>query len=62
MEQLKKEYLTACRECLAGNNYHDENLDFPHSLPICIIDAVFSIGIRYTMVPKNWKNYAQYFK
>ena len=54
------EYLNLCRECLDGIG-HDENLDFPHSLPICIIDAVFSIGIRYEMAVKNWKNYAAYY-
>ena len=59
--QLKKEYLAACEKCLAENDYRDENLDFPHSLPICILDAVFSIGIRYQMVPKNWKNYITYY-
>ncbi|WP_337576219.1 hypothetical protein [Fournierella sp.] len=31
------------------------------SLPLCAIDAVFSIGVRYTSTQKTVKNYCDYF-
>lgn len=31
------------------------------SLPLCVIDAVFSIGVRYTSTQKTVKNYCDYF-
>ena len=60
MFTLSNKYLKQCRECLTGIE-KDENLYFPHSLPICIFDAVFSIGIRYEMARKAWINYSKYF-
>lgn len=32
-----------------------------HSLPQCVIDSVFSIGVRYTGVQKTVSNYCDYF-
>ncbi len=61
MVKLKKSFLDACRMCLKDMP-KDENLYFPHSLPICVIDAVFSIGIRYEMAQKAWINYKDYYK
>lgn len=39
----------------------DPNLDFYKSLPLCIIDAVFSIGVKYTSVMKAEENFISYF-
>ena len=40
----------------------DPNLTFYKSLPLCIIDAVFSIGVKYTSVMKAEDNFISYFK
>jgi len=32
-----------------------------HSLPLCVIDAVFSIGVRYTSTQNTVKNFCDYF-
>ena len=40
----------------------DPNLTFYKSLPLCIIDAVFSIGVKYTSVMKAEENFISYFK
>ena len=61
MVKIKKSFLDACRRCLKEMP-KDENLSFPHSLPICILDAVFSIGIRYEMARKVWLNSKDYYK
>ncbi|MBR6873900.1 MAG: hypothetical protein IKN17_10385 [Ruminococcus sp.] len=60
MLKLKKEFITVCKECLNGTP-EDENLDFPHSLPICILDAVYSIGIRYKSARTNWIKYCDLY-
>lgn len=39
---------------LSSGYYYD-------SLPLCVIDAVFSIGVRYTSTQKTVKNYCDYF-
>lgn len=39
----------------------DPNNDFYKSLPICIIDAVFSIGVRYGSVKKATESFLSYF-
>lgn len=39
----------------------DPNLTFYKSLPLCIIDAVFSIGVKYTSVMKAEENFIFYF-
>lgn len=39
---------------LSDSYYYD-------SLPLCVIDAVFSIGVRYTCVQNTVRNYCQYF-
>jgi len=35
---------------------------FYQSVPICFIDAVYSIGVRYSQVQKVVDNYCSYFK
>lgn len=39
----------------------DPNLTFYKSLPLCIIDAVFSIGVKYTSVMNAEDNFIRYF-
>ena len=39
----------------------DPNETFYKSLPLCIIDAVFSIGVKYTSVMKAEENFISYF-
>jgi hypothetical protein len=39
----------------------DPNETFYQSLPLCIIDAVFSIGVKYTSVMKAEENFISYF-
>lgn len=39
----------------------DPNLTFYKSLPLCIIDAVFSIGVKYTSVMKAEQNFIAHF-
>ena len=60
MKELSNSFLDACRVCLSGID-KDGNFDFPHSLPICIMDAVFSIGIRYEQACKSWQKYQSFF-
>ena len=60
MENIKKEFVEACNECLKTTP-EDENLSFPHSLPICILDAVYSIGIRYKSARTNWCKYTEHY-
>lgn len=38
-----------------GNEYHY------HSLPLCIIDAVFSIGVRYSSTENTVRRFCEYF-
>ena len=40
----------------------DPNLTFYKSLPLCILDAVFSIGVHYSSVINVEKNYIDFFK
>ena len=56
--------------CEAELNLHDKlivqkltdpNETFYKSLPICIIDAVFSIGVKYQSVEKAEKTFIEYF-
>lgn len=41
---------------------NDPNLTFYKSLPLCIVDAVFSIGVKYTSVMRAEENFINYFK
>lgn len=42
--EMKEAYIECCKKILEGIS-KDENLDFKRSLPICILDAVFSIEL-----------------
>ncbi len=39
----------------------DPNLDFYKSLPICILDAVYSIGVKYSSTAKVTERYIKHF-
>lgn len=43
------------------NGRTDPNLTFYKSLPICIVDAVFSIGVNYASVEKATNSFLTYF-
>lgn len=58
---INESLLNKCREYAYALG-SDENLEFPHSLPICILDAVFSIGIKYTIARNVWIRYIDYYK
>lgn len=45
---------------LAGATLGDEYRY--HSLPLCVIDAVFSIGVKYTSVQNAVRRYCEYFE
>lgn len=58
--EMKEAYIECCKRILEGIS-KDENLDFKRSLPICILDAVFSIGARYSSTRNVWKRYLNYY-
>ena len=60
MENINIEFVNACKESL-NDMPIDQNLSFPHSLPICILDAVYSIGIRYESARTNWCKYTEHY-
>lgn len=43
------------------NKERDPNESFYKSLPVCIIDAVFSIGVKYKSVEKAEKSFFEHF-
>jgi hypothetical protein len=50
--------------CQAHLDLAHVNLDdayFYQSLPLCVIDAVFSIGVRYTSTENTVRRYCEYF-
>ena len=50
-----KRYLSLDKDVLGDEYYYQ-------SLPLCIIDAVFSIGIKYQTVQKVVQRYCNFFK
>lgn len=42
-------------------NKPDPNLSFPKSLPICILEAVFSMNVRNKSSNNVWKRYMEYY-
>ncbi|MBQ7352588.1 MAG: hypothetical protein IJW54_01135 [Clostridia bacterium] len=48
-------------EQLVKNNRQDPNLSFYKSLPLCIIDAVYSIGVKYTSVERATNSFLRCF-
>lgn len=51
-----------CKKELPLENSNKTTLGFYKSLPICILDAVFSIGIKYAIVVNVEKNYMEYYQ
>jgi len=50
-----------CKSSLDLGSIKQADEYYYHSLPQCVIDAVFSIGVRYTGVQKTVRNYCEYF-
>ena len=57
---LTKEYIECCKKILEEVK-EDENLYFKRSLPICILDAVFSIGANYNSTWRVGDRYIKYY-
>lgn len=56
-----KSHLLLCKSKLDLTNLpHAEEYGY-HNLPLCIIDAVFSIGVRYISTENTVKRYCDYF-
>lgn len=51
-----------CRNTLTIAGKKDPNITYYKSLPICLLDAVFSIGVRYSSVEKTIKRYIAYYQ
>jgi len=50
-----------CKSSLDLGSIKQAEEYYYHSLPQCVIDAVFSIGVRYAGVQKTVRNYCGYF-
>lgn len=50
-----------CDTTLTLKGKTDPNLTFYKSLPICILDAVFSIGVKYASTAKVTERYIKYY-
>lgn len=60
-KQEVKRIVTYCRENLnLSNNLIGDEYGY-NSLPLCIIDAIFSIGVTYTSTRNTVKRFIQYF-
>ena len=59
------DFVTYCEKeldlCNQLKTKTDPNETFYKSLPLCIIDAVFSIGVKYKSVMKAEENFISYF-
>ena len=53
-------FINACRTDLELNT-KDPNLTFPKSLPICVLEAVFSMGVRNTSSHNAFTRYMDYY-
>jgi|LQYC01.1.fsa_nt_gi hypothetical protein len=50
-----------CEQVLDLQNAEFSEEDFYQSLPLCVIDAVYSIGVRYEGVKRTVERYCNYF-
>ncbi len=50
-----------CKEKVDLGSIKQAEEYYYHSLPQCVIDAVFSIGVRYAGIIKTVRNYCEYF-
>lgn len=54
-------FISFCRKKLDLSNLTQSEEYGYHNLPLCIIDAVFSIGVRYTSTENTVKRFCDYF-
>lgn len=50
-----------CEQCLALDSARPDDEFYYHSLTLCVIDAVYSIGVRYEGVQNVVRRYCDYF-
>lgn len=61
LNQTIKNFADYCEKKLSIAGKTDPNLDFYKSLPICILDAVYSIGVKYSSTSKVTERYIKHF-
>ena len=59
--QTIKNFADYCERKLSIAGKSDPNLDFYKSLPLCILDAVYSIGVKYSSTAKVTERYIKHF-
>ena len=59
--QTIKNFADYCERKLSIAGKSDPNLDFYKSLPLCILDAVYSIGVKYSSTAKVTERYIEYY-
>ena len=59
--QTIKNFANYCERKLSIAGKSDPNLDFYKSLPLCILDAVYSIGVKYSSTAKVTERYIEYY-
>ena len=59
--QTIKNFANYCERKLSIAGKSDPNLDFYKSLPLCILDAVHSIGVKYSSTAKVTERYIEYY-
>ena len=61
INQTIKNFADYCERKLSIAGKSDPNLDFYKSLPLCILDAVYSIGVKYSSTAKVTERYIEYY-
>ena len=59
--QTIKNFADYCDKKLSIEGKTDPNLSFYKSLPICILDAVYSIGVKYSSTARVTERYIEYY-
>ena len=54
--------ITYCRTHLEFTNLQLDQAYFYQSLPLCVIDAVYSIGVRYSATEATVGRFCEHFK
>lgn len=60
--QTIKNFADYCERKLSIAGKSDPNLDFYKSLPLCILDAVYSIGVKYSSTAKVTERYIKHYE
>ena len=60
--QTIKSFADYCERKLSIAGKSDPNLDFYKSLPLCILDAVYSIGVKYSSTAKVTERYIKHYE